>query len=483
MAYLETPEDDQQKLQQQGGTPNPLTATGGGSPLDPAGGAAPGSGPALPGEAGGARPQFAELDTYLRQNQPAAQQLGGRVAGEITKRGDTARQAIQTGLQGFQADVGGREVQQDAGLLNLLAADPIGLSKDASRKEAFQKQRDASYSGPAQLEDTDFYSPISSSIGEAKRYGDLSQSSGGVAEILGGSADRPYSSGARAFDASLALGDPTSRAQIEGARSSLSDIDSRLADASAAARARVQQAQQTTAGTSAAARGALSNAYTAQQEDLNRRLAEARQQAVARSQAALGALQPQYSSLPTKGHGQADLKGFNQLIASQGGGAPDANVLADLGITPEQFASFSDLSPVSQYATAAAKGTKNVNPYSYLDQYQSGLGDLSRFATVQSPESIQLAQLASPDDYARLAALNDLSGEQQNYLDPALADQAGTANLDLTGFDFNAAQAQREAALEAVRQRAQRQLATNSKSGGSTLLKKVVSAGDRLGRL
>lgn len=465
MAYLEKPEDQQQQ------DPNAQGVLGspGGGPLDPS--APAGGAPSAAGAdaAGGARPQFAELDTYLQQNRPAAQQLGSRVAGAIMQRGDAARQAIQTGSQGFQSDVASRETPQDIGILNLLASDPVGLANDSSRREAFTKQRDASYSGPKQLEDTSFYAPISASVGEAKRYGDLSRTGSGISEILGSTADRPYSAGSRAFDASLAQGDPTAHGEIDQARSSLSDIDSRLADASQAARARAVQAQQTSEGTRQAAQGAISNAYAGQQSDLNQRLAAARAEAASRQQSAVSALQPKTAPLPQKGHGEADLRGFKQLV-EQPQAAPSAQVLGDLGISPEQFAQFSDLSPVVQSATRAAKGTNNVNPYSYLDQYQSSLGDLGRFATLGNPESIQLGQVASPQDYARLGALNDLSGTPQNYLDPTQADQAGTANLDQTDFDFSSAMAQRQAALDEIRKRSSRQLANNSRNGSQTFL-------------
>lgn len=475
MAYLQTPEDEQKDKPVD---PN-LVAGGGGAPLAP--GAPTGGTPAVAGtspETGGAKPQFAELETYLNQNRPAAQQLGSRVAGEITKRGEGARSAITSGAQQFAQDVGKREVQQDVGLLNMLSSDPIGLAKDPDRKADFERQRNASFSGPSTLEDSDFYSPISSAVGEAKRYGSLSETGGGIAEILGGAQqDRPYSQGAREFDASLALGDEGARSQIGQARSSLSDIDARLGEASAAARARAQQGAATTSATQQAAQGALKGAVGSSNADLDARLEAARNAAAGRAQAARSSFASIAPQLPEGKAGKQAIRDAGKTIR---GGLPglDAQALADLGITAEQYQDLVGGGSTGAELAKQRKGLNDKSASSQVDrlygQYGQSLGDLGRFLTERSPDSISRESFASPDDYARAAALADLGGDP--YLDQALASQAGTANLDLIDFDLPSALAQRDAALEAIRRQAAYDRAVNSKSSTSkSVLGSIVS--------
>src|SRR5690348_13951480 len=124
MAYVPTdPEDDERQsglldpdqpaqpvLGQQGATLDPST-----SASEPAGGS-----PASDGGGG----QFDSIQKFIASNRPASQRLADRVGTEITNRGNAARQAITAGGQGFEQDVAGREVRQDAGLLNRIAADP-----------------------------------------------------------------------------------------------------------------------------------------------------------------------------------------------------------------------------------------------------------------------------------------------------------------------------------------------------------------------
>lgn len=472
MAYLETPDEEKDKQVEPG-----LLSGSGGSPLAPG---APAGTPQAPGsspETGGAKPQFAELETYLNQNRPAAQQLGSRVAGEITKRGEGARSAITSGGQQFAQDVGKREVQQDVGLLNMLSSDPIGLAKDPDRKAAFERQRNASFSGPSSLEDSDFYSPISSAVGEAKRYGSLSETGGGIAEILGGAQqDRPYSQGAREFDASLALGDETARGEIGRARSSLSDIDARLGEVSAAARTRAQQGAATTSATQQAAQGALKGAVGSSNADLDARLKAARDAAAGRAQAARSSFASIAPTISQGKEGSQQIRAAGKTIRGGLQGL-DAQALADLGLSAEQYQDLVGGGSTAAELARASRGLNDKGATSQVDrlygQYGQGLGDLGRFLTERSPDSIGRESFATPDDYARAAALADLGGDP--YLDQALAGQAGTANLDLIDFDLPSALAQRDAALEAIRRQAAYDRSVNSRSSTSgTVLSKAV---------
>lgn len=174
--------------------------------------------------------------------------------------------------------------------------------------------------------------------------------------------------------------------------------------------------------------------------------------------------------------GQALLPGFDAFAQqrSAAGAQADPAALADLGITPEQWRALQDLAPVAELARSATVGTNNVNPYSFVEDYQTRLGDLGRFATVQNPEAtISRDNASGADDYARAAALQQLAGPllARSILDPAQTARAGTAPRDLVDFDLGGAVAQREAALRALAARAGVHVAGNARSGSDSYFK------------
>jgi len=175
------------------------------------------------------------------------------------------------------------------------------------------------------------------------------------------------------------------------------------------------------------------------------------------------------------GSGQAAIPGFEQYVSQNGvSRAPTQQELADLGITPQQWAQLAPLMSVVPLAKSAAAGTNNVNPYSFLEDYTSRVGDLSRFMHINNPNAtIQRENSASSDDYARANALRSLAGDLgRTILDPTQADLAGTANLDLVSFDLGSANAQRDAAYDAIAQRAGVHLAGNARSGNDSFAKR-----------
>lgn len=180
------------------------------------------------------------------------------------------------------------------------------------------------------------------------------------------------------------------------------------------------------------------------------------------------------------GSGQAALPGFQAYLPGRAASnSPSEAVMRDLGITPAQWAMLQDLAPVGEMANAGAFGTNNVNPYSYLEQFESGLGDLSRFVSSQSPDAaITRANTGTAEDYARSLALAELAGPElaMPALDQANLARAGTASRDLVNFDLQGAAAARNNALLGLATRTDKQIAGNARSGGDTFWKKMNTA-------
>lgn len=178
--------------------------------------------------------------------------------------------------------------------------------------------------------------------------------------------------------------------------------------------------------------------------------------------------------------GQQQLPGFNAYLPTRAGPQPGAQALGDLGLRPEQLAQLRDLAPVSEMANASAFGTSNVNPYSFLEDYETRVGDLGRFISARDPNAELVREnTATSGDYSRAAALEQLAGPAlaRRVLDPAQAARAGTGSLDLVDFDLAGAQNARAQALEALARRTDATIRGNARSGGDTFLKKYVQPG------
>jgi hypothetical protein len=522
-----------------------------------AGGGTGGTGPA-----GGA---FVGLDKFAAANESSTQALGDKVVGSVGQAGTDARSALGQSVQDFDRDVGLKRVDFSTPLINRFYQDPSALAKDTEARTAFEKMRDASYTGPRLLEETGSFGNTVAKLGEAERTRELAGSDRGVSELSDKSVQGPRSSGGRSLDTALLLGDSTLRGRLNTARDDLGKLGGEYESASNAAAERGTQAAKTTDQTRTDTRQAITTAQNAFRDALDANVAQKRLESFYRAVnaqdalkgynstpgyvtqpmpqqggldpglanltpadiAALQALPPAdlarlqqqrqqqlaqeranapRAALPTTGvagryyagndptqpefrdgavagnvpefihnsGGEQMLPGFRDYVGRSLSRAPTAQELADLGITPQDWAELAPLAPVVPIAEASAMGTSNVNPYSFLEDYQSRIGDLSRFATIANPNvTIQRENLSSADDYARAGALEQLAGQElaQRILDPAQAGMAGTADLDLVSFDKAAANRARNDAIAALMERAGMHVAGNARSGSDSFLK------------
>jgi hypothetical protein len=175
------------------------------------------------------------------------------------------------------------------------------------------------------------------------------------------------------------------------------------------------------------------------------------------------------------GSGQAALPGFEKYLQThQAAKAPTPDVLRNLGLSDEDWRNFAPTTPLAELARAAATGTNNVNPYSFLEQFGGEVGDLSRFINVDNPNvTIDRGNTASAADYDRAGALNELAAEfGVDILDQGQRGRAGTANTDIVDFDVRGAEAARNAAYDKLLDRVGTHIQGNARSGGDSFLKK-----------
>lgn len=524
MAYLQ---DDQNKKKDEelaGGAAGPdetsinppLNSSGGGASGAPAGGGGSGAAPGTP--PGGQR-TFRGIQDYLSQNRPATQRLSQKVSDKVGGLGQSARQTLADQSAAFGERVKAGTAQADEGLLSGIVADPTKV--DANRVKSL---RDASYSGPDSFDASPEFEPVAKAFRDAQQTRDRLGSSEGRQQVLAGlvPGNQRISRGRLALDEALLATDPDARAGIESARLGQKGLEADLAAGQTAAREGVSKAQTDTLAARDAVRGALGQSRSQFETGLEQRLAQARTQANQRSANARSVLGAGTHlglrdgdlydiSAPGAGAEKDGALASDELIARTGMSRADLidamsgsvnayrgpgalhtpggrrelylpaqtaeasdEVLADLGIDRDIYDVMRGAEVMPIIEANRAKGLQGDQVERLRAVYDRALGDPSRFLQQGNADSaITRANVASADDYARQAALNDLSGDAGNsFLNQADAGQAGTANLDLSELD---AGAMRQAALEAIMStlsESGRLSGVNARSGGDTFIKK-----------
>lgn len=400
MAYYEQDDDEQQADPDAPvpvGPSEPSTISGQGSAGANAGPANAAEAPS--GGSSGSPGQFVGIQQYLDANKAQTTGLARDVSGYVSDLGNQARSQLESGQNSFNQDVERNTIGLNQGLFDEAKGDPNSVAQDQAKLQEFKKQRDASYQGPSSFAQSDYFQPITQAIQKATTAGANTATEAGQKDLLARiqqAKKGKVNQGALAFDASLLQSDPNSRNILAETRKGLEDIPQKLSAAEQAAIEKVSGAKQTTDATKAAIQGAFSG-DTGLQSLLQKDVEGRAQNAIGQSKE------------------QADQT--MQLLKS--GGEPSDAQLDILDISRDQW---NQLVGNRSYL----QSTYGVNPYA----------DFSTYGTVKNPETqINSQNIATADDYARYAALNQLMDTQNNFLsDPS---QAGTADLDSLDFNYS----------------------------------------------
>lgn len=397
MAYYQEDEDplDPTAPQQNQTAPESGVISGQGStpaPASTSSAPAPAPTPDNPGN-------FVGIQQYLAQNKPQAAKLGDTVGNYVTAQGADASNALAQGQSQFNQDVDSNTVKLDQNLFDQAKKAPDQVDADADKKAEFQKERDAQYTGPSSFEETDYYQPINMQIQNALGTANNTQTATGRSQLLTDVAKQnkqQISRGASNLDSALLSVSPDSKTTLANARNSVLPLQDQLTEASQADTQKATDAAAQTAATQKAIQDAFSGSTGVQgqlESGLQTKAVNAQTAATAQQKA---------------------------IIEALGAGTPlTDDQLKILGITKNQYDGL-------------------INDQKYYSQLgkQTPLSDLTKFATSQSAENLINAQnIATPEDYAQYAALNDLMGTNNSFLkDPT---QAGKANSDLVDFNYD----------------------------------------------
>jgi len=198
---------------------------------------------------------FTNLQSYLEANKPV--QFGQKVAGQVESDIAGAEQAQKEAETGFRGDVSRGTIQRDEGLLRGVEEAPEKVDVGA-----FEKMREARYTGPKSFAESQYYQPAYSQTERASQAATATETEGGRKAYLqskyGSGAGRyDYTPGQQALDAMLIQQDPQGRRALEAARGRGVQAKERFGTLSSALNQYAGQGAQETAQTRAAARGAI----------------------------------------------------------------------------------------------------------------------------------------------------------------------------------------------------------------------------------
>lgn len=414
MAYIprQIPESEENKFALSSPT-TPLPVQSGGSAGEGgqnAGGGAP------PGV--GTTTQFgsnaANLSSYLDANKGQVQELGNKIAGNLTQGYNDVVGGINQNFGQFGQSVNQGANNPDWSKVDQAASNPSDFVKDPNNVSQFQSWFNSEYKGPQNVETADFYSDTNNRVNKAVEDASLVNSYSGLGSYLDnylGGNNRTQ--GMKTLDTALLYKSPEASQTIRDAASPYKTLSYFLSGKVSEANKSVEQAKKS----SSENRMKIQDKFLGENgavdqfgKKISGNVSSARTEAADRIAKAQEALS---GKAATTDKGAMALKPeFKQA-------------LQDLGISEEDYLD-------AIHKQRVLSGGYSSPQYSFA----STPFDFNTYANFLSPDAQILPEnVASGDDFLTQQALSALTGQNLSYLNPNLSDQAGKSNLDLSDLN------------------------------------------------
>lgn len=395
MPYINQPDDEELKKQQEQQSGSPMAISGQSAVLSTE----------APSKVGGAKDSgsFTNLNQYLEANKETAGQMGTKIASDITGQGQATRTGIQDTSTEFNqlADQGtlaglDKASEEARNIVQQARTGAKNAQIDQNQMSRFGEIANAQYKGPHDLTGTTKYANTAQQYEKAQQAAKNASSDGGRFSLLKDAYARPtYSQGQQNLDNLLLTGNQGAKANIQAAAAGLSDLSGMWSGAQSNA---AQLAAQKQAATSAARESSRANAL------------EARTGRNTEVQSDLASQQAKWAD---------EYNQYKELLGAYGGG--------DLNLTREQ----ADRLALGGSGTGLYNMLNGIQPESYLDL-----------------KAFDANKVVSQDQFAQLRALDQLTSQ---FGSPAMSqftdeNQAGTLDakraFDASGFGRAADNAQ-----------------------------------------
>lgn len=358
---------------------------------------APGAGPAAGGKAQSAQsnPQqpFQSLNAYLTANAPQVAKQGEQIAGNLTNQYGQVTGDINKAMSDFGNQVQSGYTQPNAELTNSAATNPTAFVSNPENVKAFQSLWNDVYSGPENFESTSPYGDVAKEVTKAQQNANLVGSTSGLQNYF--QTQNPNATaGGNTLDSVLLQSSPEAYQNVLNAAKPYQGLLDYLGQGASTANAGISQAKQTAADTATN----LRNQFTGE-----------------------GGIIPNFEQ------GVSDR--YNQFITNSNTGFESLkNDLAAGNITPQE---------VNQLGLDPQAVQDFMNNFRQIPKGETSPYDATAYLTNQIG-TIRPESYASKEDYDRAIALNQLTGSDMGFLNPANASQAGTAGNPY-GFDITKA--------------------------------------------
>ncbi len=395
MAYYNSDDDEEKKLDENGqqiGQQSSVINSEGGPASSPD--TSPSQARTNPGN-------FVGIQQYLDQNKNQSSNLANQIGDYANQKTTAAGSTLQENQNKFNSQVDANTINLDQNLFNEAQTNAENVVKDPSKVQSFQKMRDAQYNGPQSFETTDYFQPTKQAVQGAVNYSKNLATIDGRNQALSDVQNKGrYSKGIQTLDSAILGVNPETQNVFNQSAQKAQDLNTNLGNITAQGNQKAMDAKTATDLTRNTILGSFSGDNSVQNQLQNNLTSKANQ-------------------ISTDGLNQAR----TATSKLQNGQQLDANEqsLAGLGNNYQNY----------------------LGRVSDLQSYgQHGYDDLSQFSSIVDPlqqsKQVNAQNVATNDEYARYAALNDLMGTNSKFLnDPSLA---GTYNNDFLNFDNSRAE-------------------------------------------
>ena len=395
MAYI-ADQNDPNAQQQPGGTQGapmnqpPMTATGGGANTSTTAGSPQGAASVTNTTQA---PPTQDLGAYLKANAPQAVQMGQNIGQNLTDQAGNITGDVNNAINTVQGQVQANDIVPNRELVTNAANDPVSFVQNDQNLTDFLAQENAAYNGPAAFEQTPEYSKANAQVTNAVNAApDISKASG-IDTLVRGQETNP-TLGMQNLDSLLLQGNADARAPIQGGIQKVQDLSKLLPGASSGIASSIKKAADDAAASKAGVNSAFLTGDNAVVPAWETGLTNAENTAASN-----------YSTAGTNNNAIISILNGNDLTK----------------LTPDQLSTLGLTSDQAKELQAA------------FNAYQGAYGSPSAMSNYLIPGTIPssaptLAQTATPADYAKEAALEQLLGSgYQPFLDKSNASQSGIA--------------------------------------------------------
>lgn len=384
---------------------------------------------------------YTDVRSYLSANRPQAGQLADVYAGRIEKEAGDIRSQIGQAQEQF-----GQKVEEGTGgaawgtgaqsVIRQAIQDPTRFTSIQPQLENWQKIYNAQYAGPSGLQDIEGYQDIAGKVSSAGKFSESLQTPEGRKEMFYRYGLRP-TPGNVSLNEMLISGTPEAMQRIQTAGAGLGEIPEYMKGIEATAKEQAAARQQALDEARTAAREALTGEVSGLEKSLQERL----------QQATTGA--------------QEEMQVLADIIRSGGQLTEGTPGYARAGMTPAQWNNIRKLEGILTdylYDTRRdpSRGMANIDPsiiergdlvpgqpwaYGEYDPNWRPI-DLTQYMATppgMNEGAYSIGNLATPEEYTREAALEQLAGEQIPLLFETDRPQAGSGLTTAARFDPNAA--------------------------------------------